>query len=83
VSWGGFLTGLILLALAQPVLSGAAQHQGTLADLAALPAKFVTKFMDPTVPAFGSPAPTLASSSSTSSSSSSSTTKPGTGQEAA
>jgi hypothetical protein len=66
MSWGSFLAGLIVLALAQPVLSGASQHAGTLADLAKIPGVFVSRFMDPTVPAFSSPAPTVPASSGSS-----------------
>ena len=62
-SWGHLAAGAIALALAQPLLK-ALQSNGSgasqLAKLANVPATLVSKFMDPTVPAFSSSAQTTA-----------------------
>jgi len=68
-SWGHLAAGAIALALAQPLLK-ALQSNGSgasqLAKLANVPATLVSKFMDPKVPAFSAPLPTVPSSSSSS-----------------
>ena len=84
-SWGALLAGFIALALAEPLLKAATQAgtgMSNLAKLASVPAKVVTKFMDPTVPAFGSPAPAAPSSSTPSSGSKGSSGSGGQGLEA-
>jgi len=68
-SWGGFLAGLIGLAVLGPVLNAASQSgtgASNLAKLASVPGAFVSRFMDPTVPAFGSAAPNLSTPASSS-----------------
>jgi hypothetical protein len=62
-SWSHLAAGAVALALAQPLLKAASSSSSglsRLAKLATVPAVVVSKFMDPTVPAFAAPLPTAA-----------------------